>query len=277
MHALKRDWGMMHLNLIRGSDTALVFINSLGTDLRMWDAVVSRLPKGWSSLRMDKRGHGLSETAPQGYGIPDLAEDVIAAMDHEGIERAVFVGCSVGGLIALHIALLVPERVIGLALSNTASMLGASEGWHTRIEGVHTTGMGAMAETILPRWFGPAMLERPEAVLWRTMLARTDRAGYIATCAAIAGTDITDHLGEVEQPTLVFGGRHDLATPPEVVERLARNLPHADLVMFETTGHLPAIEAPEAFTKALVRFVDNITDKRKNPSGHESAPKSSWH
>jgi 3-oxoadipate enol-lactonase len=258
MHALKRDWGTMHVSRKGGTGPALVFINSLGTDLRMWDEVCGHLPQSWVTLRMDKRGHGLSDTAPVGYGIPELAEDVIAAMEDAGIARAILVGCSIGGLIAQHVALMAPSKVQGLVLSNTASMLGAAEGWHARIDGVRANGMAAMAEGILPRWFGPKMLANPNAPLWRTLLARTDQDGYIATCAAIAGTDITDRLGEITQPALVFGGKHDLATPPEVVEALARNLPRADLVMFEETGHLPAIEAPEAFTEALVKFVERI-------------------
>ena len=259
MLALERDWGTMHLNLSGGDGTALVFINSLGTDLRMWDAVMSRRPASLRALRMDKRGHGLSGTGPQGYRISDLAEDVIAAMDHVGIARAVIIGCSIGGLIAQHIALMAPGRVIGLVLSNTASKLGAAEGWLERIEAVRVNGMAAMADSIMQRWFGPAMLDRPEAALWRQMLARTDAEGYSATCAAIAGADITDRLGKIAHPALVLGGQHDLATPPEVVANLARALPRADFLMFETTGHLPAVEAPEAFADALIKFVERIT------------------
>ena len=181
------------------------------------------------------------------------------AQQDAGIARAILVGCSIGGLIAQHVALMAPERVVGLVLSNTASQLGAADGWLSRIEAIRAQGMAAMAEGILPRWFGPAFLARPEAALWRTLLARTDQEGYIATCGAIAGTDITDRLSAISQPALVFGGQYDLATPPEVVEALARSLPDAELVMFETTGHLPAIEAPAPFSEALVKFVKRIT------------------
>lgn len=261
MQAFELDWGTMHVNLSKtDSDVQyLVFINSLGTDLRMWDKVCSQLPADWSTLRMDKRGHGLSDTAPDGYGIPDLAQDVIAAMDHAEIERAVFIGCSIGGLIAQHVALVVPERVTGLVLSNTAPMLGAPAGWWSRIEAIKERGMAAIAEGILPRWFGPEFLAKPEAKLWRTLLTRTEQAGYIATCTAIAGTDITTRLSEITAPALVFAGKHDLATPPDVVEALARALPRADLVMIEAAGHLPAIETPYIFAEALIRFVKRIT------------------
>ena len=127
------------------------------------------------------------------------------------------------------------------------------------IAGVREHGMAAMAEGILPRWFGPKMLADNKAFLWHTLLARTCQEGYIATCAAIAGTDISDRLGEITQPTLVLGGKYDLATPPEAVEALAVNLPCARLEMFEDTGHLPAIEAPGAFAEALTKFVERIS------------------
>lgn len=262
MHALTLDWGTLHVDRSGGDaeGTALVFINSLGTDLRMWDAVCARLPSDWAKLRMDKRGHGLSETAPQGYGIPELAQDVIAAMDEAGFDKVILVGCSIGGLIAQHVALMVPERVKALVLSNTAPKLGPADGWHARIDTIRDTGMAAIAEGVLPRWFGPKMLENPDAALWRTLLARCDQEGYIATCAAIAGTDITARVPEISQPALVFAGKHDLATPPEVVEALARALPRADLVIFDDTGHLPAIEAPDAFAQALVSFIERISE-----------------
>ena len=259
MHALDLEWGTMHLSLSNGDGPTLVFLNSLGTDLRMWDAVCALLPTDWATLRMDKRGHGLSDTAPDSYSIPDLAKDVLAAMDNVGINRAVVVGCSIGGLIAQHIALTAPERVLGLVLSNTAPKLGSAEDWLARIEMINESGMRAVAEGILPRWFGPEFLMKPEANLWRTLLARTDQAGYVATCNAIAGTDITEQLSEIAAPALVFAGQHDLATPPNVVAALAAALPDADLISFETTGHLPAIEAPDALVDALINFVKRIT------------------
>ncbi|MEP3686228.1 MAG: 3-oxoadipate enol-lactonase [Sulfitobacter dubius] len=259
MEALEFEWGKMHLNVRNGSGPDLVFVNSLGTDLRMWDAVIHRLPSTWVCVRMDKRGHGLSDTAPASYSLSDLATDVIAAMDRAKITRGVIVGCSVGGLIAQQIALMAPDRVVALVLSNTASKLGAPEAWRDRAEGIRENGMGPMANAILPRWFGPEMLKRPEADLWRNLLSRTDTQGYIATCEAIAQADVTPCLSRILQPALVIGGRHDQATPPETVEALAENLPRADFAMFENSGHLPAIEEPAAFAEMLTRYVERVT------------------
>lgn len=260
MQALKRDWGTMHIDHRKGGGPQLVFVNSLGADLRMWDATVESLPADWACLRMDKRGHGLSDRSSSDYGVPDLADDVLAAMNNAGMDGAYIIGCSVGGLIAQHVALAAPNRVIGLVLSNTAPILGAADLWRNRIDEIRSSGMAAMTDAILQRWFGPAMLARPESQLWRTLLARADPEGYIATCAAIADADITDQLGGILQPVRVIGGRHDLATPPAVVRALTDALPRADLVMFEAAGHLPAIEEPKAFSDSLMDFIERTRE-----------------
>lgn len=256
MEALKLEWGKMHLEARKCAGPALVFANSLGTDMRMWNAVLPHLPEDWTCLRMDKRGHGLSDAAPDPYDLTHLAEDLIAAMDYAGLERAVIVGCSVGGLIAQHVALVAPERVTALVLSNTASKLVTASVWRERIAGIRARGMAAMADEILPRWFGPAMMARPEADLWRNLLRRTDPQGYMATCDAISRADVTARLAEITQPALVIGGQHDMSTPPEVVERLAAGLPRADLALFEQSGHLPAIEEPAEFAAMIRGFVE---------------------
>lgn len=258
MDALQCDWGGMHVDLQPGTAPALVMCNSLGTDLRMWDGVLASLPQGRSCLRMDKRGHGLSDRAPGPYGLSDLAGDVLAAMDHAGQERAVILGCSIGGLIALHLALMAPDRVLALVLSNTAPKLGTPEMWAARTRGVEERGMEAMSAEIIPRWFGPDMLNRSEARLWHNLLQRTDPQGYVAACEAIAGADVTARLGEITQPALVVGGRHDKTTPPETVLHLKAALPCADFVLFERSGHLPAIEEPAAFAGILNEFMERV-------------------
>lgn len=258
MKALELDWGTMHVEVSHGEGPALVFLNSLGTDLRMWDDVCARIPSNWSTLRMDKRGHGLSETGPEGHGIGDLASDVLHAMDFAAIERAVIIGCSVGGLIAQHIALMKPERVQGLVLSNTAPALGSPERWLSRINTISEAGMASVSNEIIQLWFGPAFLETAEVTLWNALLKRTDQSGYIACCRAIADADITGKVSEISCPSLVLAGQHDRATPPAVVQALAHALPRAEYQEFRTAGHLPAVEVPCLFAAALEGFVERI-------------------
>lgn len=256
MRALTRPWGTLHLRVDGAPDcgTPWVFLNSLGTDLRMWEAVLPFLPRG-VALRLDFRGHGLSAVAPAPFGIADLVDDVLAAMDACGLARARIVGCSVGGLVAQRLARTAPERVAALVLSNTAPRIGTPEAWAERVATVEAGGMSAIADAIIARWFGPPMHDRPEAALWRAMLERTPAAGYAALCHAIAAEDLTAEVGAIDRPCLVIAGGADGATPPAQVRALAEAVPGAAFVEIAEAGHLPAVETPEAFARALSSFI----------------------
>ena len=123
MSVLMRPWGHQHYRIRGPQDgAAVLFLNSLGTDLRMWDGVVDQLPE-IRAIGMDKRGHGLSATPAGDWTLDDLAHDALALMDHLGVGRAVVAGCSIGGMIAQAMATLAPDRVRGLFLSNTGRIL----------------------------------------------------------------------------------------------------------------------------------------------------------
>lgn len=255
MHALTFDWG--HTNYREDgspSGRPIIFLNSLGTDLRMWDGLIAPL-SAHRLVRLDNRGHGLSARSPQTPTIDDLAKDALALADHLEIEKAVFVGCSLGGLIAQEIARIAPERVEGLVLSNTAGRIGAREGWETRIAQVRESGLAAMTDAILERWFGPEFRAHPDCAIWATEVARCDREGYIGGCEVLAATDLEADLPRIAAPTLVIAGRHDGATPPEQVLGMAARIPGARTEMIETAGHLPAIETPDLVARHITDFL----------------------
>ncbi len=252
MRVLTRPWGHLHFRDSGPSKApALLFANSLGTDLRMWEAVGERLPKV-RTIGFDKRGHGLSATPEGGWDIADLADDAIALLDHLGLERVVVVGCSVGGQIAQALTIRHPERVSALLLSNTAARIGTPESWQARIDAIEAGGLAAIAPAVLTRWFAPAFLARPDARLWATMLERCDPQGYIATCEALARADLTAEVPRITCPTLCLAGSEDQATPPDLVRATAERIPGARFVVLDGSGHLPAIDAPEA-TARLIR------------------------
>ena len=251
MRVLHRPWG--HLHFRDGgpsSGPAVLFLNSLGTDLRMWDGVAALLPEV-RRIGLDKRGHGLSATPDGDWDLADLAGDAMAVLDHLGVARATIAGCSVGGLIAKGIALRHPERVSALLLSNTAARIGTAETWRARIAAVETGGMAAVAPAVLARWFAPDFLSRPEARLWETMLLRCDPRGYTQTCGALARADLTRDVGRIACPTLCLAGSEDQATPPDLVRATAELIPSARFVCLAGSGHLPAIDAPEETARLL--------------------------
>ena len=143
MPVLMRPWGHMHFT-DQGTGPAVVFANSLGTDLRMWSQVADAMP-GHRRIGFDKRGHGLSATPATGWTVEDLADDVAALMDHLGVARAVIAGCSVGGMVAMAMAIRHRARCRALVLSNTAARIGTDDSWQTRIDAVEAGGLGGLA------------------------------------------------------------------------------------------------------------------------------------
>lgn len=258
MRVLMRPWGHLHFRDFGPREApALLMINSLGTDLQMWDAVTNRLPD-LRLIRFDLRGHGLSATPRGHWGIEDLAEDAIALLDHLGRRRVAVAGCSVGGLIAQFMAVRHPRRVSALLLSNTAARIGTRESWKDRIDAIEAGGMAAIVPAVLARWFTPDFLARPEARLWATMLERCDPRGYIATCGALAQADLTAEVPRIACPTFCLAGSEDQATPPDLVRATANLIPGARVTVLQGSGHLPAIDAPDTTARLIRELMEHL-------------------
>lgn len=236
---------------------AVIFANSLGTDFRLWDAVLPHLPPGLRIVRADKRGHGLSQTTGA-VGIDDLADDVAGIIAALGLDRPVYVGLSIGGLIGQSLALRHGDRIGGLVLSNTAAKIGESSIWTDRIAAIRAGGIGVIAEPTMERWFSPAFRATPECDAWKLMLERQDQAGYLACCEAIAEADFRDRVGTIEGPVLCIGGSLDGATPPEAMQDLTDRIPGARLEIIEGVGHLPCVEAPKVYADLLTGHLRDI-------------------
>lgn len=236
---------------------AVLFINSLGTDLRMWDAVLDNLPPGYHALRFDTRGHGLSDAPGEAYTLDALVDDAETVLDQAGVKDAVVVGISLGGMMAMGLGLKTNSQIRGLVLSNTAPRMGSHDMWSARMAAVREGGLEVIADQILERWFANPKATCAEGP-WRSMLCRTPVEGYLGCCAALSSADLTDRVVEIACPTLVLGGSHDGASPPELVRAGAEQISHARYVELDGVGHLPPIEAPKRFTEELVAFLREI-------------------
>ncbi|WP_299897012.1 3-oxoadipate enol-lactonase [uncultured Ruegeria sp.] len=252
--------GRLHHFRFRAGDgaRALVFANSLGTDLRIWDSVIDRLPPDVPVLTYDKAGHGLSEGGA--VTIPDFASDLAALMDAIRLSDALICGVSVGGMIAQVLAAERPDLVAGLVLCNTSHRIGSAESWAERIDSLDETGLEAMADGVLERWFAPGFQhEHPDLVSgYRIMLTRTPEDGYRTVCAAIRDTDLGDSTSRLACPTLCIAGTEDQATPPEIVEATANVIPEADYTCLNGVGHLPCIEVPDQLAALLCERLEAL-------------------
>jgi 3-oxoadipate enol-lactonase/4-carboxymuconolactone decarboxylase len=236
----------------------VVYINSLGSDLRIWDGVVEALQRQEiGALRYDLRGHGLSDLGTPPKLIDDHVDDLAALMDQLGIERAPICGISVGGVIALGLSQRRPEKVESLILCCTGAKIGTIESWNQRIGAVEKGGVGEVAEAVLRLWFPPASHREGggELSLARNMLSRTPTAGYVATCVALRDSDLTEAARAVSVPALCVAGEFDGSTPPALVRALKSLIPGAQYQEIAGAGHLPCLQRPDELARLMLNFL----------------------
>jgi 3-oxoadipate enol-lactonase len=257
--AFARVNGVVLHHEIRGpaGRPALVFINSLGTDFRIWNDVVGRLGERYRMLFYDKRGHGLSEATPAPYAMADHVNDLAALLDHHHIEKAAIVGLSVGGLIAQGLAALRPDLVAALVLCDTAHKIGTAEFWNARIDAVLENGIESIAGGVLERWFTPEYRspENPDFVGYRAMLTRSPVQGYVGTCAALRDADLTESTRALKVPVLCIVGNQDGSTPPDLVRSTAELISGAEFRIIADAGHIPCVEQPAAVADLITTFL----------------------
>lgn len=234
----------------------LLLSNSLGTTLEMWDPQVEVLAGSARVLRYDSRGHGRSDAPPGPYTIERLGRDVLALLDALALDRVSFCGLSKGGMVGIWLGIHADRRLQRLVLANTSAHIGAPEVWSQRIATVEAQGMKAIVPGVIERWFTTGFRERSPATVARiaAMLEATSPSGYVACCAAVRDMDQRADLGRIAVPTLVIGGRHDLATPMDQARLIAGRVPGAELVELDA-AHLANIEQEAAFTRALAEFL----------------------
>ncbi|MDQ2091634.1 3-oxoadipate enol-lactonase [Marimonas arenosa] len=236
----------------------VVFANSLGTDLRLWDALVPHLPPSLRLLRYDKRGHGLSSCPAGPYAMGALVRDAERLLDHLGLSEVVFVGLSIGGMIAQGLAVKRLDLVRGMVLSNTAAKIGQPAMWNERIAAVHEGGIEAVADATMERWFSREFRATPELLAWRNMLTRQPVEGYLGCMAAISGTDFYTPTSGLRLPTLGIAGSEDGSTPPDLVRETVDLVPGSQFHLIRRAGHLPCVEKPTDYGATLTAFLEAI-------------------
>lgn len=229
---------------------ALVLLNSLGTDLRMWDAQAAALRDELRIVRCDARGHGDSPYAAAPWTLADLGADVLRLLDLLGIERAHVAGVSLGGATAVWLAANAPERVDRLVPCFTSAYFGPPDPWLERAATVRAEGVAAVSEAVLGRWFTAAIDPGLRARM-KAMIEATPPDGYAAATEVVAHLDLRGDLPAITAPTLVVAGAEDVATPPAAGRALADGIPGAEFVELPGAAHLGNVERPDAVTDLI--------------------------
>ncbi len=245
---------------IEGEDGPwVVFSHSLACNLHMWDEQVELLRDRFRVLAFDTRGHGKSEAPSGAYTLDQLVEDAHGLLSGLGIDKAHWVGLSLGGMIGMKYALKYPEMFESLVLCDTSSRMPAemAPAWADRVKTATEQGMSPLVEGTLERWFTePFRKSRKDVIDTVTdMIVSTPVAGYAGCCHAIPKIDCTDELHSITFPVQIVVGEQDAGTPVAMSEAIHAAIPGSELVLIAEASHLSNLEQPERFNLALDGFL----------------------
>ena len=240
--------------------TVLLVANSLMANGSMWDDNIPALADRYRVLRYDKRGHGGSGLSTGPYTIAQLADDAIGLLDALGIQKAHFMGLSIGGMIGQQLGARFPDRILSLSLCNTASEMPPRSLWEERFEIARSQGIAGLVDGTIKRWFTAPFIERaPQAIeKVRQMILSTNVDGYIGCGSAVRDMAQSTMLLKIKAPTLVLSGRDDPACTVDQGTVLHRLIDRSKMVILEEAAHLSNIEQPEAFNNTVRQFIDSV-------------------
>ena len=246
-----------------GQGTPVVLLHGFPLNSAIWHEQQKQLSDHFRVITPDLRGHGRSP-APSGiYEMDLLARDVLALLDALLITKAIILGHSMGGYVALAAWKLAPDRFLALGLIDSQTGADTEEGWqgrHKMADKVAAEGSKVVAEAMLPKLFAanlPAGTPIIEQV--RQMILNTASAGIIGSLNGMAGRiDSGPLLSKLNIPVLILTGDKDQIIPLEKAKTMAATIPTATLTLVENAGHMPMLEQPQATTKAIRNFLTEV-------------------
>ena len=239
----------------------IVLSNSLATNLTMWDPQMDALRAQRRVLRYDQRGHGDSEAAAPPYTEDQLVGDVVAVLDHLGLDSVDFMGLSLGGMTGLGLAISHPDRVNRLVCADArADAPDAYKAiWDTNIARLQEGGIDALCEPTLGRWFTEEFSADPENAAFldgiRDMIKGTSPQGYEGVGRFLQSLDLLPRISQISCPVLYVVGEDDMAAPVAAMQNMADQTPDGRLEVISQAAHLSNLQQPEAYLGAVSAFL----------------------
>jgi 3-oxoadipate enol-lactonase len=264
---------------VRGRGRPLVLIHGVAMGRLGWEPVAGRLASHFRLVVIDNRGVGASTAPTPPYSAAEMAEDVLAVLDAEGIDRAHVVGASLGGMVAQQLALTRPERVDRLVLAGTVP--GGWRNWSMPPETLWLMTWGPLLpepvrlRAFAERSLGVETLRRRPQVAERLVAARRadpqPSRGWLGQVGAGVFFDPDGRQRDLAAPTLVVHGTEDQVVDPRNAEVLTDLIPGARLVWFEGAGHLFFWEEPARFARLVTDFLEAPAGLLRRAGAHQLA------
>ncbi len=252
---------------VSGKGPNLILIGGMGMPLQGWAMQLKTLSKAFRVIRFDNRGCGRSTTPDTPYSLGDMARDVLALMDHLNVETTHIMGASMGGFIALELALAAPDRVCSLVLAHTAPAIPPITRQRIRLwQGLMEAGISdhLMAMEQLVWIFPEKAMEKQVAVkaqLATLIIGKNTQSstGFKGQAEACDSFDVTDRLGEIKAPVLLISSRDDLSIPLSHSRKLESLQGFWKTKIFDFGGHVTHLIHAQAFSKAVLDFFSSLS------------------
>jgi pimeloyl-ACP methyl ester carboxylesterase len=232
----------------------LILIHGAGGTRLYWPPEIRRLP-GYCVYALDLPGHGKSAHSDGHQTIGEYSDILFEWMGAVQLRRAVLVGHSMGGAIALSMAIHHPERVIALGLISSGARLRVNP--NLMAYAADATTYIKVADLMASGSFGPHTPKRLVELASRRML-ETRQSVFSGDLQACNKFDIMDRVADVTQPTLVLCGAEDQMTPLRYAQFLANGIPDASLVVVPNAGHMVMLERPHLVAESLLNFLQGV-------------------
>ena len=257
---------------VSGNDGApcVTLVAGITNDHTLWDGQVEALSENCRLIRIDSRGHGLSQSAPAPYALKTIVADIIGVWDALKIGRSVIAGLGLGGVVAAETALTHPARVSGVVpISCRARMVPQYAAlWPPLIEKARAQGLGAIAEATLARWFSEEFrAANPDVIArMRTAILKTTLDGYLGCIAALLELDWADRLASFQMQVMYVSGELDrVGAPPEVMQAMCDATPGSNHMVLPGATHISVVSNPRAFNEAMLRFLSKLESAANKP------------
>ena len=258
--SIPTTWGNIAF-AVQGDTTApaVLLSHSILASSMMWEEQLTVLANaGWRAIAIDTRGHGASSATAPPYTLDELGLDILTLMDSLAIEKAHFVGLSLGGMIGFGLGIHHGARFLSMCICDARADAPAPffNQWNERMEIAKQKGCSALAIPTTERWFGKPFLEANPAIASRFQetISRTRLEGYIGCAQAIQQMHYLESLHKIQTRTTLIVGGND--TPlPDTMKDIQARINGASLELIPNAGHLPNIDQANLFNAALLRHL----------------------
>ena len=242
----------------KNTDSTVTMIHCFGSNKKYWDFHKKSF-MDYNSLIIDVPGHGQSKLYNGPCTLSQIADDIVALLDHLGIQKIHLGGVSMGGMISQTLILKYPDRVASLMLINTTCFISEDmhQLWEERSKQVLESGTKSVHDVLMRRWFTLDAIEKeiPGYKYLSATFKSFNPKAFKKISEAMCGLDTNDKLKSIDVPTLIIATPDDPGAPTHISRRMADFIRSSELHWLEPAQHLSSLEHVDAFNEIISSFL----------------------